>query len=75
MRTRRILPGTPAPSRRALLGAVGGSSAALLLAACGTDTSDRYSSGDAGYISGDGVATEIPAADRGEPLEIGRAHV
>ena len=69
MRTRRILPGTPAPSRRALLGAVGGSSAALLLAACGTDTSDRYASGDAGYISGDGVATEIPAADRGEPLE------
>lgn len=69
MRTRRILPGTPAPTRRALLGAVGGTSAALLLAACGTDTSDRYASGDAGYISGDGVATEIPAANRGEPLE------
>ena len=56
-------------TRRGLLGAVGGAAGALLLAACGTDTSDRYASGDSGYISGDGVATEIPAADRGEPLE------
>src|SRR5699024_8004289 len=43
---------------------------ALLLAACGTDTSDRYASGDSGYISGDGVSTEIAPEDRGEALEI-----
>ena len=56
-------------SRRGLFGAAGGASLALLLAACGTDTGDRYTSGDSGYVSGNGVATEIPAADRGEPLE------
>lgn len=58
------------PTRRSLLGGVGGLSAALLLAACGTDTSDRYTSGDSGYVPGDGVATEIPPADRGQPLEV-----
>lgn len=54
------------PSRRGLLAAAGALPMALLLGACGTDTSDRYESG---YVSGDGVATEIAAADRGEPLE------
>jgi len=41
---------------------------AVLLAACGTDTSDRYASGDSGYVSGDGVAAEIPAEERGEAI-------
>lgn len=58
------------PTRRALLGLAAGVPAALLLAACGADTSERYSSGDSGYVSGSGVATEIGPADRGEPLEI-----
>ena len=57
-------------TRRGLLGAVGGAAGALLLAACGTDTRDRYASGDSGYISGDGVSTEIAPEDRGEALEI-----
>ncbi|MGP5078735.1 TlpA family protein disulfide reductase [Brachybacterium alimentarium] len=61
------LPGTSARlTRRGLLGAAGTASVTLLLAACGSDTSDRYESG---YVSGDGVATEIEAADRGEPLD------
>lgn len=55
----------PAPSRRLLLGAAAAAPLAVLLAACGTDTSDRYASGDAGYVSGDGVSVEIPAAERG----------
>src|SRR5699024_1174833 len=58
------------PTRRHLLGAAGPLAGALLLAACGTDTSARYGSGDSGYISGDGVATEIPPDERGEPLEV-----
>jgi peroxiredoxin len=67
----RSLPARSArPTRRALLVGAGGLPVALLLAACGTDTSDRYASGDAGYISGDGVATEIAPPDRGEPLEV-----
>ncbi|AXK45841.1 TlpA family protein disulfide reductase [Brachybacterium saurashtrense] len=61
---------TTHPTRRRLLGAAGSLTGALLLAACGTDTSDRYSSGEAGYVSGTGVAVEIAAADRAEPLEI-----
>ena len=58
------------PTRRRLLGAAGPLAGALLLAACGTDTSGRYGSGDSGYVSGNGVTTEIPPADRGEPLEV-----
>lgn len=54
------------PSRRGVLGAVGTVAAAALLAACGTDTSERY---DTGYVSGDGVSTEIEPADRSEPLD------
>ena len=38
-----------------------------VLAACGSDTSERYESG---YVSGDGVATEIPPADRGDAVDI-----
>ncbi|ATG54086.1 thiol-disulfide isomerase [Brachybacterium ginsengisoli] len=57
-------------TRRGLLGAAGAMTGALLLAACGTDASDRYSSGDSGYVSGDGVATEIAPTDRAEPLDI-----
>lgn len=66
--TARSLPS--APGRRAVLASAAGAGAALLLAACGTDTSDRYTSGDAGYVSGSGVATEIAPEDRAEPLEI-----
>ncbi|MBM7501695.1 peroxiredoxin [Brachybacterium muris] len=55
-----------APGRRHLLGALGLLPAAALLAACGTDTSDRY---DSGYVGGDGVTTEIPPEDRAEPLD------
>lgn len=60
----RSLP--PRPSRRGLLGAAGTLSTALVLAACGADTSSRYESG---YVSGDGVTTEIEASQRGEPIE------
>lgn len=63
-------PGGPAraalPGRRAALGLAATTGMAVLLAACGTDTSDRY---DSGYVAGDGVTVEIPAAERGEPLE------
>ena len=69
MSARTTRPGMPALTRRSLLGAAGGTTAALLLAACGTDTGDRYASGDSGYVSGSGVSTEIPAGDRAEPLE------
>lgn len=55
-------------SRRRLLAVAGGAPLAVLLAACGTDTSDRYASGDSGYVSGDGVSVEIPAAERGEEI-------
>lgn len=60
------------PSRRALLTGAGSIGAAVLLAACGTDTSDRYATGsddDAGYVSGDGVTVEIDAADRADPID------
>lgn len=57
--------GRPAPSRRRLLAAAAATPLAVLLAACGTDTSERYASGEAGYVSGDGVSVEIPAAERG----------
>ncbi|MCS6711312.1 TlpA family protein disulfide reductase [Brachybacterium sp. EF45031] len=52
-------------TRRRLLATTGGGLASLALAACGTDTSQRY---DTGYVAGDGVTTEIPADQRGEPL-------
>lgn len=55
------------PSRRGILGAAGTGIAALALGACGTDTSSRYGS-DTGYVSGDGVTTEIPAGKRGAAL-------
>src|SRR5699024_897849 len=54
------------PSRRRLLATGGGVLTTAVLAACGNDTSDRY---DTGYISGEGVSTEISAADRDEPLK------
>lgn len=56
----------PRLTRRRVLaaGLVGAGSA--VLAACGTDTSGRYS--DQGFVAGDGVTREIPPADRGEPL-------
>ena len=57
-----------APSRRGLLGIAAAAPLAVLLAACGTDTSDRDASGDAGYVSGDGVAVEIPAEERDEEI-------
>ncbi|MCT1776779.1 TlpA disulfide reductase family protein [Brachybacterium sp. p3-SID957] len=52
--------------RRSVLSGLGLLPAAALLAACGTDTSDRY---DTGYVGGDGVTTEIPPESREEPLE------
>ncbi|MFQ6483866.1 TlpA family protein disulfide reductase [Brachybacterium epidermidis] len=52
--------------RRSVLAGLGLLPAAALLAACGTDTSDRY---DTGYVGGDGVTTEIPPESREEPLE------
>ena len=42
----------PVPSRRGLLRVAAAAPLAVLLAACGTDTSDRYASGEAGYVSG-----------------------
>ena len=56
------------PSRRGLLRVAAAAPLGVLLAACGTDTSDRYASGDAGYVSGDGVSVEIPATERGEAI-------
>lgn len=55
----------PSPGRRCVLAAAG-LVPLTVLAACGTDTSDRY---DAGYVGGDGVTTEIPPESRGEALE------
>ncbi|WP_314505320.1 TlpA disulfide reductase family protein [uncultured Microbacterium sp.] len=45
--------------------------AALSLAACANDPlADQYRAGDnKGFISGDGAVTEIPADQRGEPIE------
>ena len=55
-------------TRRRFLAGSGGVLAAALLAACGgTDASSRY---DSGYVSGDGVTTEIPAEDRDDPLDV-----
>ena len=52
--------------RRSVLAGLGLLPAGALLAACGTDTSDRY---DTGYVGSDGVTTEIPPESREEPLE------
>ena len=55
-------------TRRRFLAGSGGVLAAALLAACGgTDASSRYASG---YVSGDGVTTELPAEDRDDPLDV-----
>ncbi|MGP9694001.1 TlpA family protein disulfide reductase [Brachybacterium sp. AOP25-B2-12] len=56
-----------ATPRRRILQAGALAATGALLAACATDTSDRYGT-DTGFVSGDGVATEIDAADRGEPI-------
>lgn len=56
-----------APSRRRILSATGILAVAGLSTACGsTDASDRS---DAGYVSGNGVTTEVDPGDRAEPLE------
>lgn len=54
--------------RRRMLQVGAFSAASAVLAACSTDTTSRYGSGDTGFVSGDGVATEIEPADRGEPI-------
>lgn len=66
--TRRSL-SPSAPTRRALLAAGSALPLTALLAACGSDVSAQYGGGDTGYVSGDGVAVEIPPADRGEPVD------
>lgn len=65
--TRRPL-APSAPSRRTLLAAGGALPLTALLAACGSDVSAQYGGGDTGYVSGDGVAVEIPPADRGDAV-------
>lgn len=57
-------------SRRQLLHATGLAAAIGLTAACSSsDTSDRYDSESSGYVSGNGVTTEIDPQDRAEPVE------
>ena len=57
-------------SRRQLLHATGLAAAIGLATACSSeDTSDRYDSENSGYVSGNGVTTEIAPADRTEPVE------
>lgn len=41
-------------------------SSALLLAACGSEES-ASTTGDLGYVAGDGTVVEIPSAERAEP--------
>lgn len=53
-------------TRRAALASGLAAAGALALAACGTDTSGRY---DTGYVSGEGVTTEIPPEKRGAALD------
>ncbi len=57
-------------TRRHLVGAAA-LAPLVALAGCGTDTSSRYQGGggEGGYISGDGVSTEIPPQARGEAIE------
>lgn len=56
--------------RRAALGVAASILAIGLLAGCASDPlADQYRSGDSKqYIAGDGTVTEIPAADRAEPV-------
>ncbi|WP_341855283.1 TlpA disulfide reductase family protein [Brachybacterium sp. GPGPB12] len=57
-------------SRRRLLHATGLAAPIGLATACSSeDTSDRYDSENSGYVSGNGVTTEIAPADRTEPVE------
>lgn len=59
-----------AHSRRRILYATGLFATTGLVTACGsTDTGDRYDSEDSGYVSGNGVTTEIGPADRSDPVE------
>lgn len=57
--------------RRRLLPAAVAVAAATLLAGCTTDPlADSYRDGTTeNYVSGDGTITEIPAAERGEPVD------
>lgn len=57
-------------ARRTLASAALAGVAMLALAGCSEDAlAAQYRSGDSkGYISGDGTVTEIPVADRGEPI-------
>ena len=58
------------PTRRHVLYATGLLAATGLSTACGsTDTTDRYDADSAGYVSGNGVTTEIAPADRADPVE------
>ncbi len=64
----------PRPRRRLAVAVTALAAAtALLLTGCTTENdalADQYLNGDnKGYISGDGTVTEIPEADRGEPVE------
>ncbi|GAA1331622.1 MULTISPECIES: TlpA family protein disulfide reductase [Brachybacterium] len=57
-------------SRRQLLHATGLVTAIGLTSACSSsDTTDRYGDEASGYVSGNGVTTEIALQDRTEPLE------
>lgn len=52
---------------------VGGAGLVALLAACGSETNDalaQQAGSDQGYVSGTGVITQVPVADRGEPLDL-----
>lgn len=51
---------------RALAGGGATVSSALLLAACGSEES-ASTTGDLGYVAGDGTVVEIPSAERAEP--------
>ena len=56
---------------RRLLTAAAAALVVVALAGCSTDPlAEQYADGSGqGYVSGDGAYTEIPAADRGEPIE------
>lgn len=54
-----------------MLGAALAAAVAVMLTACGADpVAEQYLSGDGkGYISAQGAVEEIPAAERGEPVD------